>query len=231
MKIISNYATPNFQARVKLKAPNVQKIKQSSVKSMQKPETQKALASTGVSLAGTASIAGGFAMEPDKFHPSLQSLGEVQDATLSLGTAVSTSPLVPMLVGGCNDLSGTNSSASVEEFLFDKIARKKQYMMIFCCKYCSLCRFLFILATVLEFIVIFAYPKRNLKIVEYHDAFDYRTSYQGIAPGGCRCSSSDGRHVRSVRACWRGQLARRVSLLSRCGIPYGVVPRGIGAAL
>ena len=125
MRITSVSTTPNFEARIKLKAPNMQKIKQASVKSMQKPETQKALASTGVSLAGTASIAGGFAMEPDKFHPSLQSLGEVQDATLSLGTAVSTSPLVPMLVGGCNNLSGTNSSASVEEFLFDKLARKR----------------------------------------------------------------------------------------------------------
>ena len=125
MKIISNYVAPNFQARVKLKAPNMQKIKQASVKSMQNPQTKKALVSSGVSLAGTASIAGGIAMEPDKFHPSLQSLGEVQDTTCSLGTAVSTSPLVPMLVGRCNNLSGTNSSASVEEFLFDKIARKK----------------------------------------------------------------------------------------------------------
>lgn len=73
----------------------------------------------------------------------------------------------------------------VFKFFFDKIARKKQYMVIFCCKYSSLCRFLLILATVLEFIVTFAYPKRNLKMFEYHDAFDYRTSYQGIAPRGC----------------------------------------------
>ncbi len=125
MKISSNYSTLNFQARVKLKAPNMQKIKQASVKSMQNPETKKALASSGVSLAGTASIAAGYGIEPNNLHPSVQSVGKVQDSVCSLGTTVSSFPLVPMVSAGSNKVSGTTTSVSVEEFLFDKLARKR----------------------------------------------------------------------------------------------------------
>ena len=125
MKIVSNYATPNFQARVKLKAPNMQKIKQASVKSMNNPETKKALASLGVSLAGTASVALGYSVEPDNLPNSVQSVEKSQMGTASLGTTVSEIPVLASVVGSSNELSGTNSSASVEGFLFDKFARKR----------------------------------------------------------------------------------------------------------
>ena len=125
MKIVSNYATPNFQARVKLKAPNMQKIKQASVKSMQNPETKKSIAATGISLAGTASIAAGYSIEPDKLPVSIQSVGNSQGSTASLGTTASELPVLASVVGSSNELSGTNSSASAEEFLFDKFARKR----------------------------------------------------------------------------------------------------------
>lgn len=125
MKIISVSRTPSFEARIKLKAPNVKKIKEVSVKTFNKPETKKVLASSGVSLVGTATVASGYNIEPDKLHPSVQSVEEFQGSLCSLGTTVTEIPVSACAVGGSNELSGTTSSASVENFLFDKNSRDK----------------------------------------------------------------------------------------------------------
>lgn len=125
MRITSISITPNFEARIKIKAPDVQKLKKASVESMNKPEAKKVLASSGVSLAGTASILSASCVDPNQFQSSVESVTEVQDNLFTLGTTVSEIPLFASLVGLSNDLSGTNSSASLEEFLFDKLAREK----------------------------------------------------------------------------------------------------------
>lgn len=117
MRITSVSTTPNFEARIKLKAPNMQKVKEVTVASAKSPKTHKALASTGFLAAGVGSTASAY------FVPSVQQVKNADEVLPMLGTTVSELPLSAGVVAGSNELSDSKSVVSVENFLFNKEAR------------------------------------------------------------------------------------------------------------
>jgi hypothetical protein len=120
MRIASIPATPNFEARIKLKAPNIQKIKETTVNSVKNPGTYKSLASMGLMTSGVGSIALAAS------EPSIQQVENADGILLSLGTTVTEIPLLASVAVDSNDLSDAKSSVSVKDFLFNKLARKMQ---------------------------------------------------------------------------------------------------------
>lgn len=112
MRVNSNYSTPNFQARIKLNSPNLQKLKNETVLLKDMPEIKKTVASGVFSLGGTATFVLG------NYAPSVQAVPVLKEGLPLLGTTVANFPMSAGIVAEANKDSGTNSSVPLEIFLF-----------------------------------------------------------------------------------------------------------------
>ena len=112
MRVNSNYSTPNFQARIKLNSPNLQKLKNETVLLKDMPEIKKTVASGVFSLGGTATFVSG------NYAPSVQAVPVLKEGLPLLGTTVANFPMSAGIVAEANKDSGTNSSVPLEIFLF-----------------------------------------------------------------------------------------------------------------
>ena len=112
MIITSVTATPNFNARIKLNSPKLQKLKNETVLLKDIPEVKKTVVSAGFSLGGTATFALG------NYSPNVQAIPVLKEGLPLLGTTVANLPVVAGVVAETNKDSGTKSSVPLEKFLF-----------------------------------------------------------------------------------------------------------------
>ena len=112
MIITSVPATPNFNARIKLNSPKLQKLKNETVLLKDIPEVKKTVVSAGFSLGGTATFALG------NYVPSVQVVPILNEGLPLLGTTVANFPVSAGIVAEANKDSGTNSSVPLEILLF-----------------------------------------------------------------------------------------------------------------
>ncbi len=122
MRISPSSLTSNFQARIKLNSPKLQKLKDETVILKEIPEVKKTVVSGLFSFGGTATFCLGNYVE------SIREIPVLNEGLPLSGTIIANFPMSVGIVAEANKDSGTNSSISLEESLFYRDMNKDKKM-------------------------------------------------------------------------------------------------------